>query len=106
MHAEQHAAKVYSYDDHTLDEWAEFIRRMSIGERVEIDRSMFDYWLEVLPPRFMSRTVKLVDGTERHCHFGFAEGAERVTGFWSERQGDDGPRRYFCQHTNLFSRGD
>ncbi len=84
--------KVYSYDQHTSEEWKEFLFLRSLGDRVEIDVSMFNYWLNVLPPRFMRRTVTLFDGTKQEVSFGFAEDYERVTAFWQDGE------RYFCQY--------
>lgn len=68
------------------------------GERVEIDEEMFMYWLEVLPPVYMRRNVTLPDGKCIVAAFGFAEGAEKITAFWTERI--DGQKHIFCQRTN------
>lgn len=88
---------VFTYRDHHK----EFIAARDTGARCEIDREMYWYYLEVLPPIYMSRTVQLIDGSVRSVSFGFAEGAERITAFWTDSRGD----RFFAQHTNRVSRG-
>jgi len=70
---------------------AAFLAARDAGERVEIDREMFEYWLDVLPPVFMYRPVELPDGKIVNALCGFAEGDEPVTVFW--REGD----RYFAE---------
>lgn len=78
---------------YTRENWAEFIAAENRGEQLEVDEDIFDYFLEVLPPVYMYRTVELPNGTQVRTTFGFAEGAEPVTAFWKL----DG--RYFCQRT-------
>jgi hypothetical protein len=107
-------ATVYSYDNHTAEEWAAFIAAMTSGAVVEIDESMFDYWLDVLPPVFMNRTIEYKprnseEKVKRRVAFAFVEGADYITMFWSEYtpSGKDEPipARHFCQCSNLISRG-
>ncbi len=74
------------------------------GELCQIDEEMWSYFLEVLPPRFMHRTVTLCNGEQIAADFGFAEGAERITAFWRSRL--EGTLKYYAQHTNKISRGD
>lgn len=74
------------------------VDKLQAGDRVEIDVEMFDYWLEVLPPIYMGRAVKLPDGETVRASFGFAEGSERITAFWRVR--DNGATRYFAQRTD------
>jgi hypothetical protein len=81
------------------NDFQEFIQKRDEGRRCLIDKGMFYYFLEVLPPRFMGREVELVDGSKRMAAFGFAEGAERITAFW-----EDGGH-FFAQHTKLISSG-
>jgi hypothetical protein len=69
------------------------------GERAEVDEEVFEYFLEVLPPKLMSTTVTLVDGSKVRATYGYAEGADTITAFW--REGG----RYFAQHTTLKARG-
>lgn len=88
------ATKVHRYEDKTPGAWAEFIAAMHSAEPFECDDEMYYYWLEVLPPVYMGRTVKLANGETRRVHFGFAEGADVITAFW--QQGD----RYFGCRTN------
>jgi hypothetical protein len=91
---------IYRYDDTSgSPRWGEFIAAMRSGEPVEIDEEMWDYWLEILPPVFMGRSINLarhpqVVGSFRQVHavFGFAEGEEPVVAFWKVNG-----RRYCCQ---------
>lgn len=78
------------------EQWQEFLTVMKSGQPVEIDADMFYYWLEVLPPAWMSER-RLVGGKMRKCSFGFAEGYEAITAFWSETTALH--PRYFCQRT-------
>lgn len=78
---------------YTCDTWKDTIAAMHSGEKIEIDEGVFDYFLEVLPPVYMGRTVALPCGETRCVSFGFAEGYEPVTAFWSTKG------RYYCQRT-------
>jgi hypothetical protein len=60
----------------------------------EIDEETWYYFLGVLPPVYMNRDL-IIDGKPIHASFGFAEGAEPVTAFWSEAGG-----KYYRQLTN------
>ena len=73
--------KVYKYDC-SQDDWHEFINAMQSRETFEVDEEMFYYWLEVLPPVYMGE-FQQIDGDEVKCSFGFAEGRDYVTDFWS-----------------------
>lgn len=95
--------KIYSYDNHTLEEWQEFIRGMNNSELLRIDESMFYYWLEVLPPVYMyQKQLVEIDGVKyvKNCIFGFAEGAETVIDFWKSGEGV-----YFCKRSDRFNWG-
>ena len=84
--------------------WTEFIAAMNSGNEFEIDEEMFDYWLNVLPPVFMNRTINWVpchEGQPMKVDFGFAEGAEPITVFWRSPDG----RRIFGQQTHKINRG-
>ncbi len=84
-------ATIYHYDGATEEHWAEFIARKNAGECLEIDESMFDYWLGVIPPVAMNFTF-----LDQRISFAFAEGDEPRTLFW--RDGE----RIFCQLMRLF----
>ncbi len=85
---------------HDSPAWRPYFAALKRGERCEIDEKFYDYFLGVLPPIFMSRTVELVDGTQRYANFGMAEGQRvTITAYWSEREGD--VTRYFSQRTKL-----
>lgn len=60
-----------------------FLRALDSYKPFEIDEETFDYFLEVLPPVYMNKNVKLPDGTSVVADFGFAEGSEEVTAFYS-----------------------
>ncbi len=78
---------MYTYQEN----FADFIKARDLGEKCEINEEMYDYFLEVLPPCFMSRAVVLCDGSVVRADFGFAEGAEVATAFW--RKGN----KFFAQ---------
>ncbi len=67
---------------YTEDSNGAFHEAVSKGVTVEVDEGLFDYYLDVLPPRFMGRTVTLVDGSRRYATFGFAEGEDKPIAFW------------------------
>ena len=86
------------------ERWKEFLAARDRGERLQIDLEMFDYWLNVLPPQFMGRLVRLADGQECYADFGFAEGLEPVIAFFSSPGRN--PSRFYCQRTaRMFGRG-
>ncbi len=63
--------------------WDQMIQRISApGTAAEIDEETYDYFLEVLPPRWMGQG------------FMFAEGAEALRYFWKANG------RYFCRQLN------
>jgi uncharacterized protein YlaI len=101
------SVRVFAMEDPTPGAWAAFIAAMHTGHEVEIDEEMFYYWLEVLPPIFMGRKLKYTPANsdteiERVCSFGFAEGAEPITVFWSTGEVESG-YRYFCQRTKTMN---
>ena len=71
------------------------------GQTIEITEGTFDYYLEVLPPAYMGRTIS-IDGKSRKVTFGFAEGYEPITAFWTESRA--GSVHYFCKRTNEMNR--
>lgn len=57
------------------DDWKLHVEHISVPQRIaEITEEQFDYWLEVLPPKWM-----------HGGHFCFAEGAEALRLFWFDR---------------------
>jgi hypothetical protein len=76
----------------------EFLAAMQSGRPFEMDEESFYYWLEVLPPAYMGRIVKLPNGWSIRAFFGFAEGEEQITAFWRQ----DG--RYFGCRTDEWNR--
>lgn len=70
----------------------EFLRSMHSGAPFEMDEESWYYWLEVLPPVYMSRDVQLPNGDRVHASFGFAEGYDQITAFWKK-----GGRYYGCR---------
>ena len=96
--------KVYRKSECKAEKWKEFIKAMHSGNEFEVDAEMFDYWLGVLPPVFMGRTITWVPCHEGHpmkVDFGFAEGAESITVFWRSLDG----KRFFGQRTHKINRG-
>ena len=65
------------------DHWDAHIANISVPGRIaEITEEQYDYWLEVLPPKY-----------QRGSHFCFAEGAEAFRLFCYDPQTD----RYYCR---------
>jgi hypothetical protein len=63
------------------EDWAGMIARTAqVGVACVIDEETYDYFLEVLPPKYMGRG------------FAFAEGAEPLRYFWHVK-----PASYFCR---------
>src|SRR5262245_14297868 len=64
------------------EEWGQMVARISTpGQVAEIDEETFDYFLDVLPPRWMGPGG-----------FAFGEGADRLRLFWRDRE-----RGYYCR---------
>jgi hypothetical protein len=85
---------MYTFDQKTSGKWAEFIMAMRSGNKIEIDKEIYYYFLEVLPPIFMNRELPFPDPKHPMRYgFGFAEGAEEIKVFWREGE------KYFCQKT-------
>lgn len=74
-----------------------FLTAMHSGEKFETDEKSYWYFLEVLPPVYMARTVTLPDGQTVQGAFGFAEGAEPITAFWKSNG------RYYGCRTNTIN---
>jgi hypothetical protein len=83
---------------------AAFCAARDRGELCEVNAEMYDYFLEVLPPVHMGRTVTLCNGKRQFADFEFAEGAERITAFW-EQHPEPGVAIFYAQHTNEIARG-
>jgi hypothetical protein len=67
--------------------WKGMIDRITADGRVcEIDGETYDYFLDVLPPRWMGMG---------NGGFAFGEGADPVRLFWAANTPDG--RRYFCR---------
>ncbi len=65
------------------DDWTMHVNRVSVPGRIaQVSEEEWDYWLEVLPPRWM-----------RGGAFCFAEGAEAFRFFWYDRP----TSRHFCR---------
>lgn len=73
-------------------DFADFVRDARGDAALEVDGAMWDYWLNVLPPAFMGRTVLIADGRRVFASFGFAEGADEPVAFWRE-----GARMFACR---------
>lgn len=85
---------------YTQNNWDETIAAMRSGQETEIDHDIWHHFLEVLPPAGMPWDAVFDDGTERQgCSFGFAEGLDYVTAFWTTGKDKDGTKRYFCRRT-------
>ena len=95
------SARVYT----KANDWPEFIQAMHSGDTLEVDHEIFYYFLEVLPPIFMSKTVK-----GQFYSFGFAEGEETIVGFYKVKSLFDKVHppegmRYFCRDLGIMNPG-
>ena len=88
---------IYKYACST-EEWKSFIAAMGSGKFIEIDEEMYWYWLEVLPPVNMNKTIE-IGGFEIATNFGFAEGYEKITYFWKTKTG-----KFFCRQSNQMNK--
>lgn len=96
--------KIYTYEN----DFADFVKDNDGSRVLRIDKEMFYYWLEVLPPVYMGEVVPVViDGVtyNRKCSFGFAEGRETIVDFWSSGKDKDGNGVYFCKRSNRLNKG-
>lgn len=84
-----------------LKDAAAYFNALESDHTLEITQGTFDYFLNVLPPVYMGRSIVL-DGHSRHVAFGFAEGCERITAFWVERR--DNLVHYLCKRTREMNR--
>lgn len=80
---------------------AGYLNAVETDQPLEVTEGTFYYFLEVLPPAYLARTI-LINGQPRRVAFGFAEGCERITAFWEENRG--GQVHYFCKHTAEMNR--
>jgi len=75
-----------------------FLEHIEANKRAQVTEQYFEYWLDLLPPRIMGRSVVLVDGSACYCSFAFCEGvpSERnpPVAFWRETK--DG-EKWFAQ---------
>ena len=80
---------------------AAYLNAVATAQAIEITEGTFYYFLEVLPPAYMGRTI-IIDKQPRRVTFGFAEGCEPITAFWAEKKGD--AVHYFCKRTEEMNR--
>ena len=83
--------KVYGMDD-----WQEMLEARDRGELLEVTDEIWWHFYEVLPPVLWSGSL-IVGGVRRIIDFGFAEGEEPITAFWTVQE-----RRY-CQRTEIIN---
>lgn len=65
-----------------MDDLRKFWEAIEAGERVEVTREVFDYFLDLLPPAFQFRLVTLPDGLVVTAEYGFREGDGATVVFW------------------------
>jgi len=63
------------YDKCSRIEWDKMIKALDSGEVVKIDKSVYWYFLEVLPP------IKIFGNDKNYSGFHFAEGMEHIKEF-------------------------
>jgi len=83
--------------------WIETLNAMDTGKTTEINQKTFDYFLGVLPPVFMNKVFTFKDGLRVKAAFGFAEGAEPITIFWTEKIEGSEDRRYYMRRSSLIN---
>jgi hypothetical protein len=88
------------------ESWGRLIEAMAGGNVLEVDSSVFDYWLGVLPPLRQDFWGIQYDSAGaviggRPLDFAFAEGRESIIGFW--HTGDGAARRWFCQNQGVIN---
>jgi hypothetical protein len=97
--------KIYTYEN----DFAAFVKDNDGSRVLRIDDELYYYWLEVLPPVYMGRVVPVVvDGVtyQKRCSFGFAEGREYITDFWSAgKDPATGEGVYFAKKSTRLNRG-
>ncbi len=69
-------------------------------KNVEVTEEEFNYFLSVIPPKFVEQEVELMNGQMVYASFGFCEGMDRITAFWQDKG------RYYAADTVLFSNSD
>jgi len=87
------------------DDFDVFCELIQERQPVLIDEEMFQYWMEVLPPVYMSKPQKvIIDGVSyvRNCSFGFAEGRDYIVDFWPA---DMEQRTYWALQSNRLNTG-
>src|SRR5262249_50698949 len=73
-------------------DWTRHVCEISVpGQIVSLTEDDWNYWLEVLPPRWMSGS-----------HFCFAEGEETFRLFWATKDGDFFGRQLDAEETLEF----
>ncbi len=77
----------------TQDEMRAYLTGAAQPFPFEVTETVWQYFLEVLPPAWMNVTQTLPGRCRQRCDFGFAEGWENVTAFWREWAGTKGDRR-------------
>lgn len=77
---------------YTFDSFDEFMLSLNRGDRCEINKDLFNYFLDILPPCFMNRGVILCDGSHIIADYGLREGEEVPKAFWRTPDG-----KFFAQ---------
>jgi hypothetical protein len=76
------------------EEWKDHVDRIAVPDRImEVTEEQYYYWLEVLPPKFMSASL-----------FCFAEGAEPFRVFVKDQYGRYWARQLTWDETITFCR--
>lgn len=74
------------------NDWQAFIQARNQGTLCEIDRAIFDYFLDVIPPLSMGQVVTLPNGEPQKTSFVFREGdIDPRTAFWQKGG------KFYCQ---------
>ena len=72
----------------TQEAWDACIVGLDSGRVVEVNEEVFDYFLEVLPPKSMGKLVEVPGWATVRTSYGFAEGWEPIKYFWTIKDKD------------------
>lgn len=76
-------------------QWELLIKLLRYGARIRIHESIYNYFLEVLPPKAFKQFLKLANDEIKYIDFGQSEGYEVINAFWSVHT--DSGYNFYCQ---------
>lgn len=79
------------YKKNDLNNWPHFLKARASKMKIRIDKDMYYYWLDVLPPVHQEADF-----------FTQAEGIEYIIRFWKETR-NNRKTHYYCQRTDVIN---